>query len=388
MLVLQSIAYRIYSRLTHVEKDVCLVGGIYPPDAGGPSKFLLEFENFLLRKGKTVYVVVLTNDRSSVEVSPKLTKIRISRIISLPFRFFHFIRHLRRLDSQNHCFLAAGAFLEVLLANLTRASRVIVKIPGDIVWERARNSGATHLDILEFQNQKLSLRYWIMRQLYTQALKSANQIIVPSEGLKKLTRIWGIDQSRVELIYNSVDVPRYAGHKERSGLSDVLTVCRLTEWKGVDELISAVSILDLSLTIIGDGPERNNLERLADSLGAKVTFLGEIDSNAVIHHYKRARRFVLNSSYEGLPHVLLEARASKLLCLAKEGTGSSEVISHLHDGILYGGESGLNLVQALNLSFSSKVSEELFVERAYTDIELRFNQSNNFDRIFRVLTNE
>lgn len=369
-------------------KDICLVGGIYPPDAGGPSKFLLEFENFLLRKGEQVFVVVLTNDHSSVQVSPNLTKIRISRLALLPWRFLQFIRQLKLLDSPNHYFLAAGAFLEVLLANLRRTPRVIVKIPGDIVWERARNSGATNRDIFGFQDEKLSFKYWIMRRLYTRALKSADQVIVPSEGLRKLTKIWGIDQSRVELIYNSVDIPKYAGDKAESELSDVLTVCRLTEWKGVDELISAVSILGLSLTIVGDGPERNKLESLALKLGAKVNFLGEIGSEDVSREYKKSRRFVLNSSYEGLPHVLLEARASKLLCLAREGTGSSEVISHLHDGILYGGEGGLNLVQALRLSFSTEVSEEVFVERAYKDIELRFNQRNNFDRIFRVLTND
>lgn len=369
-------------------KDICLVGGIYPPDAGGPSKFLFEFENFLLGKGKQVSVLVLTNAPSSIEESSQLTKVRVTRNSTLPSRFLHFIRQLKRLESRDRDFLVVGAFLEVLLANLTKASRVVVKIPGDIVWERARNSGATKLDIFEFQHIKLPLKYWVMRQLYTRALRSADKVIVPSEGLRKLTETWGINQSRVVTIYNSVDIPKYAGIANDSALTDVLSVCRLTAWKGVDELITAVSTLNLSLTIIGDGPERENLENLADSLGARVTFLGEVDAEKVSQHYKRARRFVLNSTYEGLPHVLLEARASKLLCLAREGTGSSEVISHLNDGVLYGGDSRLDLTAALKLSFSSEVDEDEFVARAYQDICLRFNQSENFERILKVLTND
>ena len=102
-------------------KDICLVGGIYPPDAGGPSKFLFEFENFLLGKGKKVSVLVLTNAPSSIEESSQLNKVRVTRNSTLPSRFLHFIRQLKRLESRDRDFLVAGAFLEVLLANLTKA---------------------------------------------------------------------------------------------------------------------------------------------------------------------------------------------------------------------------------------------------------------------------
>jgi hypothetical protein len=64
------------------------------------------------------------------------------------------------------------------------------------------------------------------------------------------------------------------------------------------------------------------------------------------------------------------------------------VISHLNDGVIYGGDSQLDLTAALKLSFSSEVDEDKFVERAYKDICLRFNQSENFERILKVLTND
>lgn len=369
-------------------KNICLIGGIYPPDAGGPSKFLRDFEHFLLDLGINVSILVLTNSNSTIEKTVQLNKIKITRDSFLGTRILRFIRQIRCLQSQNDRFLVAGAFLEVLLSNLTKASRVVMKIPGDIVWERARNLGKTNSDIFEFQTEKLPLRLLIMRKLYTRALKSADRIIVPSEGLKKLTTIWGVNQSRVLVVYNSVDLHKYSSIEENSNIFDVLTVCRLTAWKGVDELIKAVAFLNLRLAVIGDGPERNNLEILARSLGANVTFFGELKPEQVNSYYKSARRFVLNSSYEGLPHVLLEARASKLLCLAREGTGSSEVISHLVDGVLYGKEYGLNLIEALQLSFSSAIIESDFVNRAYEDVRRRFNRDVNFEKILKVLTDD
>ncbi len=370
---------------------ICLIGGIYPPDAGGPAKFTQEYENFLVGIKKTVATLVLCQGKSSLEVLPHLTRIRVTRDSSLTTRLLRFIRSLKSFDRPGTSLLVTGAFLEVLFANFTKVNRIVMKIPGDIVWERARNSGKTSLDIFEFQESDLHLRFKLMRFLFTRSLKRADKIIVPSELLRRLTVVWGLDQSKVETIYNSVKIDDYGMNQVSDGKNkvvDVLTVCRLTEWKGVDELIAAVSKLDMSLMVIGDGPERAKLEKLATNLGARVQFLGEISAAEVSRHYHFARRFVLNSKYEGLPHVLLEARASRLLCLAREGTGSSEVITHLHDGILFGEESGMNLVEALKYADTLGLEEENFVNRSYLDVTKRFNQENNYERILRVLVDE
>jgi glycosyltransferase involved in cell wall biosynthesis len=153
----------------------------------------------------------------------------------------------------------------------------------------------------------------------------------------------------------------------------------------VDELIRSAHELNLSLTVVGDGPEMSNLVSLAKSLGANVNFLGQIKQSEVFSVLANSKRFVLNSQYEGLPHVLLEARASGVLCLAREGTGSSEVISHLKDGLLFGPSSGFTLTQALDYSFSKAIDENEMVTQASLDVASRFNQNVNFEQIKEIL---
>ncbi len=368
-----------------MKRSSCIVGGIFPPDSGGPSKFAFEFQEFIAPNSSSVQVLVTKEGESDVSEKDNVKLIRISRNSITLVRVLKFIKQLKQISQETQNFLVVGAFLEVYLARLRKSTRIVYKLPGDIVWERARNSGKTEKNILDFQFQKLSFKYKVLRKLYTASIKAADAVIVPSEGLRELTNIWGVRQDKVHLVYNSVRVSNLFQSYTGIPSVEVLTICRLTPWKGVDELIKSVHELKLSLTVIGDGPEMGNLVKLASSLGANVKFLGQLDHSEVIEVLKMSNRFVLNSEYEGLPHVLLEARASGVLCLAKEGTGSSEVITHLRDGILFGPSIGLTLTQALKYSYSTSINKNEMVAAGLLDVRSRFNQEINFRQIQDIL---
>src|SRR5690606_29001480 len=90
------------------------------------------------------------------------------------------------------------------------------------------------------------------------------------------------------------------------------SIGRLSPEKGFDLLIRALSVVrekhdDISLVLIGDGPQRNFLEQLADHLGvgSHVHFLGYVQSAGA---YTSLFDLYINSSYsEGLPVTILEA---------------------------------------------------------------------------------
>ena len=368
-----------------MDHGLCLVSGIYPPDSGGPAKFTFDFEHYARERVSHLDVVATTIDKSSKFHFENGTIFRITRRSNVLIRYLKFISRLRKLRRKNHFFLVTGAFLEFYFSGVRKRSQVVYKLPGDIVWERARNQGLTNLSIEDFQSLALPFKFRLMRKLYTSSISSADKVIVPSFGLKKLTEQWGIDQSKVYVIFNSVDIESFQLREQLSKEFDVLTVCRLTKWKGVEELLRTTHNLGLSLAIVGDGPERVPLEELGLQLKARVHFFGDVSFETVRDLYSKSKRFVLNSTYEGLPHVLLEARASNLLCLAREGTGSSEVIHHMKDGILYGGNSGLDLEEALLLSFSKKIDEDVLKNHALIDLVSRFSQEINFQRILGLI---
>jgi glycosyltransferase involved in cell wall biosynthesis len=293
------------------------------------------------------------------------------------------IKSIGRHVSPGDSVLAVGAFLETYISSIIFRFSYTVKVPGDIVWERARNNNVTKLDITEFQLEKLNVKYRVFRKLYSKSLKKARIVIVPSRGLYNLCIQWGVTREKLRLIYNSVELSEPFRVPIGEYKYDLVTVCRLAPWKGVDELIQYSAKRNLRLVVAGDGPDRSKLETLAKTLGAHVTFVGEISSQSVNQLLRESRIFVLNSYYEGLPHALVEARVAGLVSVGRAGTGSEEVINDDIDGYLIRPDRPLD--ETLDLAIASAVKSKNFIQRAKDDARSRFNKATNFNEISKII---
>ncbi|GAB7020489.1 glycosyltransferase [Halostagnicola bangensis] len=157
----------------------------------------------------------------------------------------------------------------------------------------------------------------------------------------------GANPNSVSVIYNGRNIERYSSAEAPSELSDKLaidkgpvigTVGRLIERKGHYDLLEAwPTVLEnypnATLLLVGDGPEREALQKFATALGcaSSVRFLGMRDD--VPELLALLDIFVFPSHFEGLPGALLEAMAAGLPIVCTPVDGNSELIVD--------GESGL-----------------------------------------------
>jgi glycosyltransferase involved in cell wall biosynthesis len=94
-----------------------------------------------------------------------------------------------------------------------------------------------------------------------------------------------------------------------------------------------LSKLSVVLVLVGDGPDRHTLERLAASLApGRVVFAGH--QSDPLPWLAAADIFAFSSHVEGLPGVLIEALASGLPCIATNIPGNSELVLHRKTGLL------------------------------------------------------
>lgn len=293
------------------------------------------------------------------------------------------INKIRHNSSNGVAILAVGAFLETYISSLFYRFDYVAKVPGDIVWERAYNKRITNLDIASFQNFRLPFKYRIYRFFYTQSLVRASLVIVPSKGLKDLCIKWGVQEKKILLIYNSVNIDKYLTLPHVKKDFDVLTVCRLVPWKGVDELIKYCSSRKIKLAIAGDGPEKKYLQSLARELQVNVSFLGKISEEEVLNVMSKSKVFVLNSSYEGLPHALIEARAARIISVARDRTGSAEVINDDVDGYLV--REDRDLAETMDMALSSNYKASRLISKALLDVKSRFDRDKNFKSILDAI---
>jgi glycosyltransferase involved in cell wall biosynthesis len=161
----------------------------------------------------------------------------------------------------------------------------------------------------------------------------------------------GAPESRIRVVpiggVSLADIDRCAPSVERT---DVIFVGRLTKPKGVDTLLRSIACLKAksnvaTSTIIGDGPERADLERLSAQLGIsdRVSFLGRIEDDAtVISLMKSARVFVYPAMPEGTWSVsVIEANACGLPAVSVRAgkLGMNEVVSDGFNGLLVAEQS-------------------------------------------------
>lgn len=167
----------------------------------------------------------------------------------------------------------------------------------------------------------------------------------------------------------------------------ILTVGRLSKEKGHSILIRAFSKLkneEWELGIVGDGSERETLEKIVQELklGDKVTFYGHRKEFSVI--LARASLFVLPSYYEGFPNALVEAMSVPIVCVASNCiAGPSEIIRHNVNGFLF--EPG-------NVEELSKLLKDLINTPLYrlASIEMeakRVTEIFNFDVVAQKFIN-
>jgi glycosyltransferase involved in cell wall biosynthesis len=313
---------------------VAILTGIYPPDSGGPATFAVSFSSFAQSAGFSTEVISFADDVSRQTKSGRQSVRLISRRWGLTLRTCLAVFHVIRVFLGNSKVIANGLFVETYLASILTQGKYTVKIPGDIVWERAVNSKRTNLEVREFQKSRLNFKYRIFRYLFTKSIMKADVVIVPSTLLFELCIGWGVPKTKIHLIFNSVDVDFFLPSEFLEREFDCIVVNRLVAWKNVREVILACHSLDLSLLIVGDGPESNALRSLAKDLGSRVTFTGNVPKEILLRKLQSAKFYILNSTADATAYSLLEARACGLIAVANIQTGASEVINDQIDGIL------------------------------------------------------
>ncbi|MEK7565502.1 MAG: glycosyltransferase family 4 protein [Patescibacteria group bacterium] len=114
--------------------------------------------------------------------------------------------------------------------------------------------------------------------------------------------------------------------KISTGFSELLPV------KNIAGVIRAIPE-NAELWIVGDGPERNKLEKLAKQLDKKTIFFGRVDNQKARKLMSQSDIFVLNSFHEGMPHALLEALAEGVPIIATRIPAITEILTDKVTGL-------------------------------------------------------
>jgi glycosyltransferase involved in cell wall biosynthesis len=325
---------------------IAVTTGTFHPEAGGPPTYLHRLCAELVGRGHRVRLLTF-GDSTPGRYAHAVT--RVSRRRPLPLRLALYTAHAARLVAWADLVYASDYGLPAALVTRFVRRPFVVKVVGDFAWESAvrRRLVPPTLSIDDFQPAAKRGRVAVLDAVQRFYVRRADRVVVPSDYLAGLVAGWGAAPTRVRVVHNAVDLTPFDDGtspdeaKARIGLPGrriVLTIARLTPWKGVDHAIAAVAALrprhDAHLVHCGDGPEQARLLDHAARLGVadRVHFRGRVDRALIPTYLRAADAFVLYSGYEGLPHVVLEAMAAGTPVVVSDRGGNVELVRDRQNG--------------------------------------------------------
>ena len=354
--------------------QILLVTGIFPPDIGGPATYVPEIAKALATKGHSVRVITLSDCLNHDDKIYNFEVLRLPRLIFKPWRLISTIFKIIQLGWNADVLFVNGLAMEAVVANLLLRKPMVQKVVGDLAWERARNKGWVKDNFDDFQKQRYGIKLKTLKWLRSWWTKQANRVIVPSNYLGRCVHNWGVSKDKLVVIYNALEIPKNISPAQvplQTSIK-VVTVGRLVPWKHIDRLIEVIAGLkDIGLVIVGDGSLRTELEEKTQSFGIidRVYFAGQRSKDETLALMAGSDIFVLNSSYEGLPHVVLEAMSLGLPVVATAVGGTPEVVQDGENGYLVKPLDNQGLFKMLSKLTESSELRQCLIEKSTKTIE-------------------
>lgn len=191
------------------------------------------------------------------------------------------------------------------------------------------------------------------------------------ERIKKYYR------KEASVIYPPVDTSRFSLSKKKKDF--FLIVSRLSPYKMIDLAVDAFNKLGLELVIIGDGSEREDLEKRAKS---NIKFLGFKNDDEVLQYYQECRAFIFPTFDEDFGLTPVEAQACGKPVIAAGRGGTKESIVEGITGEFFNKEDPDYLVGALKLFIKN---EKKYKPREIREQALKFDKKIFMEKIKKFI---
>ena len=382
-----------------LNRIITVVNNIFPPEIGGPATYASEILKRLNDRGHQVKVVTLSEGvRATANVH--VVQRNKLKIIGFFYTYLILLRDIMKLSKDCNVIYTLSpsftGFVTLIAANLLCKS-IVLRFVGDVAWELAFRSRQTEKNLEDFlQSPEGGRNVKMLVILQRFIFKKVDKIIVPSRFLEDiLINYYHVNNAKIRVIYNSVDLEVCKGVSSESSRASgkrIITVGRIIRHKRIDGIIKTIKTLaeefpDTSLFIVGEGPERERLEKLSKELNIqkKVEFLGKRSHDEAIRLIKESNIFVLNSIYEGLPHVVIEAMACRTPVIATNAGGTNEVVKDNETGLLVLPNNNAELKQKIIQLLRDEGLRKRLVEHAYKSVEEKSTWERNLSILEREL---
>ena len=365
--------------------------GIFPPDIGGPATFVPKIAKYFQDELNYEIEILTLSDNKNSNINDDFSVKRIDRNLPIIYRWLKTIFTIYKLGKNKDLIFVNGLGTEATIANIFLNKKIIRKIVGDPVWERAYSKAKISESFDEFQVKNYGFSISLQKKVRSFSIKKSDIVITPSKHLKNFILNLGF-KNKIEIINNGVFIPEENTNIFTNDQINITIVSRLVSHKNIEKIINAISDLNsplINLNIIGDGPELNQLQRISLESNNKdnIIFHGKLNRNDINHIFLKSDIYIQASNYEGLPHSLLEAMSYGIPVLCTPVGECKEILGNEDRGyILDLPVSKSNIKSKISEIIGEKNIANKKGERGKDFINEKYNLTNSFNLYKNLFT--
>lgn len=229
---------------------------------------------------------------------------------------------------------------------------------------------------------KYSFIFKLLRFIYSRRFKNIIMFVPKTDSAKKFLLINGFKKIG-PVIGGGVNFDKFKNLNLKEKF--VLSVGRLSKEKGHANLIKAMYGLGKKLVIVGEGPEKESLRKLALKLNVDVEFKGLVNKDELCKLYNQSYFLVLPSLYgETFGFVVLEAFACGKTAIVTDIPGPGDIVNtHLGVKIKSGDVEALN--KAIRYLLDNKKIRDKLSKNANIFVKKNYSWDTNAKRFFSLL---
>ena len=365
--------------------------GIFPPDIGGPATFVPKIAKYFQDELNYEIEILTLSDNKNSNINDDFSVKRIDRNLPIIYRWLKTIFTIYKLGKNKDLIFVNGLGTETTIANIFLKKKIIRKIVGDPVWERAYSKAKISESFDEFQDKNYGFSISLQKKVRNFSINKSDIVVTPSKHLKNFILNLGF-KNKIEIINNGVFIPEENTNIFTNDQINITIVSRLVSHKNIKKIIRAISDLNdplIYLNIIGDGPELNQLQKISLESNNKdnIIFHGKLNRDDINHIFLKSDIYIQASNYEGLPHSLLEAMSYGIPVLCTPVGECKEILGNEDRGYI------LDLPVSKN-NIKSKISEIIGEkniankkgERGKDFINEKYNLTNSFNLYKNLFT--
>ena len=365
--------------------------GIFPPDIGGPATFVPKIAKYFQDELNYEIEILTLSDNKNSNINDDFSVKRIDRNLPIIYRWLNTIFTIYKLGKNKDLIFVNGLGTEATIANIFLNKKIIRKIVGDPVWERAYSKAKISESFDEFQVKNYGFSISFQKKVRSFSIKKSDIVVTPSKHLKNFILNLGF-KNKIEIINNGVFIPEENTNIFTNDQINITIVSRLVSHKNIEKIIKAISDLNsplINLNIIGDGPELNQLQKISLESNNKdnIIFHGKLNRDEIDHIFLNSDIYIQASNYEGLPHSLLEAMSYGIPVLCTPVGECKEILGNEDRGyILDLPVSKNNIKSKISQIIGEKDIANKKGERGKDFINEKYNLTNSFNLYKNLFT--